>query len=175
VKRQLKHDERRLQATIDALGYDFAQFNIEHFRRHLEAQRGRPIIVKSVNFPAGVFGLWSSGASHDFIFLNRDQHPAQFIHSLIHELAHMVLEHRNVNLRDHFTADQIEEMGIEQPLAHLRASVIPHTSEDTREDDAELFVALVLRAIFAARRQNELYGDPTSVKPFVATMRGLDF
>jgi len=63
-----------------------------------------------------------------------------------------------------------------RPLSGTFVRLAPDADRvEAEEIEAEVFVSLIQRRIFSAHRQNELYGDPTSIAAFLPTIRGLDF
>lgn len=164
-----------IQASIDALGYDFNAFEMEGFLKHVETVRKRPLIVRYVPFSHDLFGLWYPTERVDYIFVNANLHATHQIHTLLHEVAHMLLEHRGTNLRDFLGPDLVRELDISTGDGHLRAAGSLLPVNDRQEREAELFVLLIQRKLVMAQRLHELYGEPTSIAAMHPYVRGLDF
>ncbi len=158
-------------SLIDSLAYDFSNFNIHHFLKHLERRRNRPIIVKYLPLAPRFFGLWSAGKQVDYVFVNSDLHPVHQIHCLLHEIAHMLLGHRGMSLADFLSSDLMAELQLETHAGHLRSTLI---GDAVQEAEAEAFVLELQRRIVRADRLNQLYGEPTSFMEMLPYARALD-
>jgi len=171
----LSQREHILNALIDSLEYDFSRFEMAAFKDYLEARRQRPIHILRYPFQNDVFGMWCPRASADFVFLRDDLHPIHQTHVFLHEVAHMLLDHRSADLSGYLNTEAMAVLGDTPLVGHLRSARADAERVEAEEIEAEVFVALIQRRIFSAHRQNELYGDPTSIAAFLPTIRGLDF
>mgnify|MGYP001441000843 CR=1 FL=1 len=161
-----------VQAALDGLAYDFAQFEITDFVRHIETRRQRPIIIKDDPLTDGWFGAWVPLETADYVFLRPHVHRAHYLHNLLHELAHIVLKHRGIDLREVLDVASLAKLGVTRSGGHLRA---PGRFRDTVEDgQAELFVYLLQGYLVQAHRLHELYGAITSIEHLKRYMDGLD-
>lgn len=167
--------EYTLNALIDSLEYDFSRFEMAAFKDYLEVRRRRPIQVLLLPFQNDIFGMWFPNVSADFVFLRDDLHPIHQTHVFLHEIAHMLLDHRSADLSGYLHAEAISVLGDTPLVGHLRSARADADRVEAEEIEAEVFVSLIQRRIFSAHRQNELYGDPTSIAAFLPTIRGLDF
>lgn len=159
-----------IQAAIDGLGYDFNVFEITHFLKHLREWHPRPLKILYVPLLPELFGFWYQWNDVDYIFINNGLHRAHKIHCLLHEIAHLLLKHRGVDIRELLGDELCRELGIDPGQGHLRSAARSKASDDHQEQEAEAFVLEIQYRLLRARRLNELLGDTTSVdgmKPFV--------
>lgn len=164
----------RLQQRIDALGYDFESFTLDHFVAWIADQRRRPVHVYEVDFAGDLFGFWCPIDTADYIFIKKQLHPTHRIHVILHELAHIVLDHQGVELAEVLPSHLLE--GLDEAVTQivLRApATYPATSDD--EAEAEAFVALIRLRLVRLNRLRELFGDGSSIPAAQPYMRGLDF
>ncbi len=162
-----------VEHALSGLGYDFTRFEVNGFVQHIAHRRQREIIIQEHALSGAIFGAWYPGETLDFIFLKPAIHPAQSIHSLIHELAHIVLGHRGFDLRDVLGKDSASAFGIQQSGGHLRA---PGNFRDTEEDgEAELFAYLLQHRLLEVNRLHELYGALSSIEHLRRYLDSLDF
>ena len=170
--------EARVEAVIDALGYDFRKFSLEHFLSWLESCRRRSIQMFDVSFGSTLFGFWCPAETQDYIFVQAGLHPTHRIHIVLHETAHMLLGHKGVVLVDVLAPEQLRQLdGIDSAASnriHLRASDFNPRTE-TEEREAEYFVASIQQRLLRFNRLQELYGDDTSIDELKPYIRGLDF
>lgn len=169
------HIHRSVEFAIDALGYDFKAFNIDDFLHHVARQRHRPVRVHTVPLSRDLFGFWYPTQETDFIAINAHLHHVHQLHTLLHELAHMLLGHRGTDLRLLLAEDLIQQLNLVQAEGHLRSVSSIDQADNPQEREAEQFVMAIRRKLVAVRRLQELYGEPTSnamLRPYV---HGLDF
>lgn len=167
----LMRAERDLQAVIERLHYDFTAFDIQHFFQHLQQQRQRRIQVVDFPFTAEIYGLWVPAPTADYIFVNAHLLPAHRVHTLLHEIAHLLLNHRGIDIRSILGEAVWQALGISSDSGHLRASA---PSESVEDEEAEIFVLLIQQRVTRARRLQELYGEPTSLVAMRPYVHGLD-
>ncbi|MEU8032769.1 hypothetical protein [Streptomyces sp. NPDC049099] len=107
----MPNGERRLHQRCMARleGIDIPHpFSIESFCRHLSAQRQRPLYLhplRAQEAPEGACGMWLATATDDHVFYERRTAPLHQDHIVLHEIAHMLLEHgaqpSGTDLADH--------------------------------------------------------------------------
>ena len=72
-----------------------APFDLDEFVAGLERQRHRPIRLSPFSSGPGVpCGLWIGTAEADYIYHEQGTTPYHQTHIALHELAHMLLDHR---------------------------------------------------------------------------------
>ena len=161
-----------VERALSSIGYDFTRFEVDHFVQTVAKRRKRPIEIATRSMSWGWFGVWMQRDTADYIFVNETVHPVMHIHSLLHEIGHMVLGHHGDDLNTLLDPEMLASLGITNERGHLRASGRPRSPEDS---EAELFVFLLQRRVMQARRLSELYGEPTSIEELKPYARGMDF
>lgn len=164
-----------VQAVVEVLDYDFDHFEIEDFQRHIAKRRTRPLSVRYVPLAPELFGFWYPTANTDYIAVNTNLHPAHRIHTLLHEIAHMLLGHRGMDLRELLGEDLIRQLGVLASEGHLRSATTIDQTTNLQEREAEEFALIIRRKLVTAHRLQELYGEPTSIDTLRPYVRGLDF
>lgn len=164
-----------VQAVVEGLGYNFDKFEIEDFQRHIARQQKRPLSIHYVTLAPDLFGFWYPTETTDYIAVNANLHPAHRIHTLLHELAHILLGHHGRDLRSILGEDRILQLGTLAGAGHLRSAATINQENDPQEREAEEFVLLIRHKLVTAHRLQELYGEPTSIDTLRPYVRGLDF
>ncbi len=119
-------------------------FDLAQFQERLAAERGRPLHVWDMpsREPGDPSGWWIGTAHADFVFVDPDARPVHREHIILHELAHMVLEHDDghEHLSDSLAAllPSLEPSLIKTMLGRTRYS-------ETQEQEAELVATLIGR------------------------------
>lgn len=164
-----------VDAVIEALNYNFVEFEMEDFLRHVALRRNRPLRVHTAPLSPDLFGFWYPAQDIDFIAVNANLHPAHQLHTVLHEVAHMLLGHRGMDLRKLLADDLIRQLNIVQAEGHLRAASTIDRANSPQEREAEQFVLTIHRKLVNARKLTELFGEPTSNTELRPYVRGLDF
>jgi hypothetical protein len=85
----------RHAAIVQNLGIP-RPFDLGEFPARLEHQRNRPIRLCPFRAAPGVpCGLWIATADADYVYREEGTTPFHATHIKMHELAHMLLDHRN--------------------------------------------------------------------------------
>jgi Zn-dependent peptidase ImmA (M78 family) len=115
-------------------------FEVHAFCRRLAARRAREIVLEPVANAAGPHGLWLAGDNADFVFYQQHTSPAHQDHIILHELCHLLCDHR-------------AELWQELPRQRLMPDLQPETVQrvlsrasysDDQEREAELLASLIL-------------------------------
>ncbi|SFQ54098.1 hypothetical protein SAMN05421810_10936 [Amycolatopsis arida] len=133
---------RRCQSVIDELSLPEFE-SVEALCRHLAQRRGRPLRLHPLptsGTPAGVCGAWVATSTADYIFVERQTVRLHQEHITLHEIGHMLFDHRPL--------DPIDTDGMAVLLRDLRPErvqrVLARTSYSTRQErEAEMFASLV--------------------------------
>ncbi|GAA0209050.1 hypothetical protein GCM10010492_03400 [Saccharothrix mutabilis subsp. mutabilis] len=85
----------RITAAIEGVEIP-RPFDIEEFARRLGEHRGRPIHLFAVELPPAndVRGLWLATGTEDFVFHELGTSKLHQENTILHEFAHMLLDHR---------------------------------------------------------------------------------
>jgi hypothetical protein len=91
--------EDDIEHLVESLGYDFDQFELDHFLRHIEARRRRELLVIGYPVDPTVHGLWIPVEHADYIFFNNQTPYIHQIHIILHEIG-LIASDGDVNGRD---------------------------------------------------------------------------
>lgn len=153
---------KTLKEVIDQLGYDFSQFELAHFIQHIEQLQRREILVMALPFEPGLSALWIRAETADYIFYNARTHPVHQLHNILHELAHIILNHSCHAIDQALPPDILSLTRAAHPQGRLRKAD-PHLRMDQEEREAEAFVFLIQKRLMAANRMNRLMGQSSSI------------
>jgi hypothetical protein len=166
-------DERVLEA-IQHLNYDFREFTLSHFIVYLSEQRQRPIILHKFPF-CEAHALWAKTPEADYILYNQQTHRIHQIHSILHEVGHIVLNHAGRALSDVLSPELLAHLKliIHEPVCgQLRAARWRDTPE---EQEAEAFGRLLQKEIVFANRMDQLIGRASSIDELARFAEGLGY
>ena len=163
-----------LATTLDRLGYDFQAFDLAHFIQHVETYRQRTIFVNPLPLQLELSAAWVRAETADYIFYNQDTHPVQQTHSILHEIAHILLEHPCHPLSDVLSPKLLNRLQNGVPHGRPRlADAQLRASPEERE--AEAFVLLIQQRLVNARRLSELTGPSSSIRALRYWVDGMAF
>ena len=166
----------KLKEVIDRLEYDFSQFELAHFIQHIERLKRREIILTPLPFEPGLSAVWIRAETADYIFYNVRTHPIHQTHNILHELAHILLDHTC------WTIEQ--EQGLPPELLdHVQTSPLqgrlrkadPHLRADHEEQEAEAVVFLIQKRLVTANRISQLMGQSSSIDALRRWVDGMAF
>jgi hypothetical protein len=165
--------EIRVSETIADLHYDFRQYSLDHFLKHLEIVQKREIILESCPFDLKLGGAWVHADTAEYIFFNSRTPQFHQAHQVLHESGHIVLGH----VGQETTPEALEQLGIRletargKPLYALYRITAPNGGILERE--AETFVRLMQLKVLQANRLGQLTGSPSSldaISPFTRSL-----
>lgn len=133
---------RRCQAVIDRLELPH-DLSVEALCRHLAAQRARPLRLHPLPHEAttiGACGLWLATDTEDHIFYERRTALVHQEHIVLHEIGHLLFNHRTVPLDS--------EVGWGALLPDLDVGTVQRLLGRTnyatdQEQEAELFASIL--------------------------------
>lgn len=152
----------RLKELIDRLAYDFNQFELAHFIRHIERLQRREILVIPLPFEPGLSAVWIRAETADYIFYNVRTHPIHQSHNILHELAHILLDHTRWPIDQALPPELLALVGTSQLEGRLRKAD-PYLRADQEEQEAEAFVFLIQKRLVTANRMTQLMGQSSSI------------
>jgi hypothetical protein len=165
---------KRVQTVLEQLNYDWDNFTVDDFIRHLMQRRQRQIVLMGVAMD--VSGLCVTTDRRDYIFYDLYRHPGIQLHAILHEAAHLILKHTAYPL----SVDDIQHLNLGYILLHInmRARGIYHNPQMKREEDeAEFFAFLSQRAIAEGQRRRTAsvtdISEDTFIPPFTGQFRNL--
>jgi hypothetical protein len=148
-----------MKDVLDSLEYDFTHFELAHFVEHMESLRRKPIYLKEMTLSSKLFGIWVPTESQDYLIYNATLQPVHQIHTILHEIAHMVLDHSLHPLTDILLPEQLQSL----MEGRLRFAPSANYPSDPEEREAEAFVFAIQRQVVKAQRLHELTGESSSI------------
>lgn len=164
-----------IQGIVDALDYDFDCFSLNHFIKHIEWLRNRKIVVVGWEFEPKLYALWVPKSSTDYIFFNHTLHSTHQTHSILHELAHMLLGHACSPLDQVLPPHMLAELKLGSQQQGRPRTVLLNELDPTQEEESEMFVYLIQKKVVNARRIHELYRGSSTVEVFKPYADGMGF
>lgn len=168
--------------AVNRLNYDFREFEILHFLNHVARFRQRDIECRGMEFEETLFGLWLPGEKTDYIAYNVRSYRVHRIHSILHEVGHMLLNHLPVNLEQIVSQNVttwFEDIARQEPHAPpqvlLRTVSQAYMRSNPQEVEAEDFGIYVQEQIIQANRFKYLFHAPANIEVMRALANGLGF
>ena len=165
---------REMQRIVDGLGYDFRDFDLEHFIDHIAQRRQRKIVVRGWKLQRELFAVLVPGEQMDFIAYNLNHHRIQQIHAILHEIAHLVLEHGMVPLKDVISPDLLEAFDHPRASGHAR-TLFSRQQDWDRETEAENFVYAIQKRVLTHQRFKQLVSGSSTIPAFKPYSDGMGF
>jgi len=169
----LAHNRVSIERIINALGYDFNAFTLPDFIQHLQHQRDRPIVVQGFPLSPTLFGMWIPAPTADYILYNDRLHAIHQIHTILHELAHVLLDHSCYRVDQILSPDLLRELGGTPFTARMRTA--EPVGDPEQEAEAELFVDIIQGQLLRVQRLDRLYRGQSSVPLFRPYADGMGF
>ena len=148
MDRKLRELRRRGEARLRDLDLSIP-FDLEAFCRALARRRGRSLQVHPLATGIAPYGLWLATPAADYVVYEADTSPLHRLHIILHELSHIIYEHRPVPFGDHSAPILSDVFPDFQPdtIRYLLQRTIYSTDE---EQEAEVLATLILERIDAA-------------------------
>jgi hypothetical protein len=108
------------------------------------AKRRRPIHPIAVAGKMGACGLWVSEKDADYVFYEEETSPLHRLHIILHELSHIIFEHRPVPLGD-ACVDSAVFPSLHPETVQALLQRAAYSTDEERE--AELLATLLLTRI----------------------------
>jgi hypothetical protein len=119
-------------------------FDLERFCGALIARRGRPISLRPITAQPGPYGMWAATATTDYIFYEEHTSPLHRLHIILHELSHIICEHRPVPMDElSIPADLFPNLHSDTIRLLLQRAV--YSTDE--EPEAELLATLLLARV----------------------------
>ncbi|MGD9891551.1 MAG: hypothetical protein AB7R89_29830 [Dehalococcoidia bacterium] len=136
----LKRLRQRCEARLQALDLP-TSLNARSLCDTLVAWRGRPILLQPVANGAGPHGVWVAGPSVDVVFYERETSPMHQEHIILHELCHLLCDHRSTPVSD---ADYTQLLfpNLHPGTVQLLLQRAGYSTDEERE--AEILASLIL-------------------------------
>lgn len=126
----------------------------------MEVARGRPIrlVALTRRSNSSTCGLWIARADDDLIYHEQATSPLHQDHIILHEVGHMVCDHRGANALPSELTDALMGTLPRSLIDHVMGRSVYSLSE---EQEAELFASLLLRRAGRSVALSEPALDPT--------------
>jgi len=148
----------KLQQIVDTLDYDYSQFSLPDFTDHVAGFVRQEIIIVPWEFEKDLFGLWINTTTSHYVFFNDQLHATLQFHTILHEFAHIVLEHEPKPIGHYIDSKVLEQFQLTQtPLGKARTNQ-QIVEQDKEEHEAEEFVFLVQSQLIYWDRTSVLFG-----------------
>lgn len=116
-------------------------FDLTRFCALVAERRGRPLHVRPVAAGLGPHGFWAATTTADYIFYAEETSPLHRLHIILHELSHIVCDHRPPRLEDvSFPSDLVSDLDPETVRLLLQRAA--YSTEEERE--AEVLATVLL-------------------------------
>jgi hypothetical protein len=108
----------------------------------LARHRGKPIRLSAQPFPVpGPFGVWLATSRADYVFYQQETSHAHQVHIILHEIGHLLAEHRSDE-----EDDDLLRMLYPGPAPEAIRRALRRTSYDTTEErEAETVATIILQ------------------------------
>lgn len=160
-----KLNNTSIELALEKLGYDFSIFDLDDFVDYVAGDVRREIIVRPRVLEKRVTGIWVKADTAHYVFYNSTLHRIHQIHSILHELAHIVLRHPPKPLDEIFSKDLLKDYDL-IPFVGMARSIDILQHNDPHEVEAETFVYTIQGQLTAADRLKILTGQATSIEGF---------
>ncbi|MFF1272200.1 hypothetical protein ACFVZC_02030 [Streptomyces marokkonensis] len=131
---------RRCRSILRELGIT-PPLRVPELCRLLGEHRGRPIRLIPYSLPVpGPYGLWIAGSHADYVFHQKETSQAHQDHIVLHEVGHILADHRGDGDDDAVWQDLLPDLSAEAVNRALRRT----SYGEAREREAELVATIIL-------------------------------
>jgi hypothetical protein len=135
-ERQLRRHSRSLLRELDIR----APLDVTELCARLAGHRGKPIRLTAFPFPVpGPFGVWLATTRADYIFYQQETSRAHQIHITLHEIGHLLADHRSDD-----QDDDLLRMLYPGPSPDAIRHALRRTSYDSEQEHAAETVATII-------------------------------
>lgn len=148
----------KLNAVINSLKYDFSKFETYSFIEWIATLRERPIRVLEWHFEGANFGAWVPKKHVDCIFCEPNLAVEHTTQILLHELGHILLGHRPVQMDETLALIVSEKnaLSASEDKAILSGLFRSINYSDEQEIEAETFAHLIQSKVSQANDLNAI-------------------
>jgi hypothetical protein len=157
-----------INSIFTSLDYDYTIFTLPDFTDHAAGFVRKEILLIPYALEKTLSGIWVHEQTAHYVFYNNQLHIILQIHTILHEIAHIVLEHKPKPVDHYLNDDILNEYNITHPVGRARINPSGNASDD-QELEAEEFVFLIQHQLMLLNRSSELFGDnliPTGLRQF---------
>jgi len=113
-------------------------WSVDELCRRLAEQRGRVMLVHSLELPSLPFGLWYDDGKRDHIIYRAELTGYHRDHVILHEICHMLARHNTLASSSDAGSSNGDTFELLEQVARNRHS-------DSQEELAEIFASMVLK------------------------------
>jgi hypothetical protein len=159
---------KHLSQVFKKLDYDYSVFTLPDFTDHVAGFVRKEILLIPRTLEKTLSGIWVHKQTGHYVFYNNQLHIILQVHAILHEMAHIILEHKPKPVEHYLTDDILKEYNLTHPIGKARTNP-QGKANDIEEQEAEEFVFLVQHQLMQLNRSSELFGDnqmPTGLRQF---------
>lgn len=160
--------------AIEQLNYDFGRFEIDHFLDHIQRLRKRQLILMPAVLKHEIVAIWVYTDKADYIFFKSSDHVIHQTHNILHEVAHMMMDHTLIPLEDVLTPELFNQLFSGKITGRPRRITL-EPSNDIEELEAEEFVFAIQEQVMAANRIDQLMDKASSISELNSYVEGMGF
>lgn len=150
--------QRRVDDLITQIGIP-QPWDINDFLDRLERHRGRDIDLCAISWTLGdSTGAWKKYSDHDVIAYAQNTSSTHQDHIILHEIGHMISEHRGRCVLSEDDAQRIAPDLTPTAFAHL----LDRSAGKAEEHEAEIIATMILTRTRQGRRHKTIRLDDTT-------------
>lgn len=154
---------QRVNDKLNELGYDYSAYSMEHYIAHVEDFLGRRLELVGMEFTRSTTGACVRTAERDVVFYNDTRHKMLQEHVIIHETAHLLLNHQMMKVsldNEHSNTSDVYRSLLSrfrspEPMLTVRDSLLYEVNMQ-QEGEAEAFAKRFLAQAKAYRKHQYL-------------------
>ena len=157
-----------LSRIFNELNYDYSIFTIPHFTDYVAGFARKEILLIPYELEKTLSGIWVREETAHYVFYNNQLHLILQVHTILHEMAHIVLKHKPKPVEHYLNDDILKEYNLTHPVGKARENPQVNNT-NTEEQEAEEFVFLIQHQLMQLNRSSELFGGnqaPTGLRQF---------
>ena len=163
-----------VSAVIEQMNYQFDDFELDHFLAHIQRLRKRKLILRPATLKHEIVAIWVYTDRADYIFFKSSDHVIHQTHNILHEIAHMMLDHTRIPLKDMLTPE-LFNMLFPGEITGRPRRITREPSDDPEELEAEEFVFAIQDRVMAANRIDQLMSKASSISEVNSYVEGMGF
>ena len=163
-----------VSAVIEQLNYDFSRFELNHFLDHIQRLRKRELILMPAVLKHEIVAIWVYSDKADYIFFKESDHVIHQTHNILHEIAHMMLDHTRIPLEDVLTPELFNQL-FSGPITGRPRRITREPSNNIEELEAEEFVFAIQEQVMATNRIEQLMSKASSISELNSYVEGMGF
>lgn len=137
----------------------YAHLPIDELVSAISAQRGREITILDSDFAdrsGKLCGLWIGLKTRDLIFISDDLSGVHRDHVILHELAHLILDHRVVDVT---TQNEVAALFPSLPPSMVSRALLRSHYDNNQEREAEELASTIAAATRGSQRSTWVHNE----------------